>query len=132
VIDALKVRMNGLDLRYGEAISTSKCAIARSINRQYPHLTHVRVTPRGISATDKSAGERYKFDTPRQAVRFILRFDAGADLQPISFTARLEEVARIQRSAPGEARQVRRVVCEADPAAKAEASMARRVKARSL
>jgi len=53
------------------------CVIADSIRDAYPNLSHITVTMRSISATDRAKGERYTWLTPDQAASLLLHFDQG-------------------------------------------------------
>ena len=81
VYDRIPVEQPDIDYAVGQ--DQWACAIARAIQRKYPHVTRVKVTTEKISYTD--SGHRYHHTTPNDAVENIIRpLDSGhaEDIRP--------------------------------------------------
>jgi hypothetical protein len=64
---------------YGRAIRAASggCLFAEDITTKYPQLSNVDVDVATIRATDRAAGVRYIYLTPRGVGDFLLHFDQG-------------------------------------------------------
>jgi hypothetical protein len=67
---------------------SSHCMIAEAIGRAVPNATYISVDLATIRFTDKSAGVRYIYLTPRGAQQALLQFDDGEKPEAFSFTLR--------------------------------------------
>jgi hypothetical protein len=78
----VKIEVLWEDLVEGELGFPSRCAIARAINRMYPHYTNVTVGKNTIRLNDKRKGVKLTWNTPKPAIKFIEAFDSGKSVEP--------------------------------------------------
>jgi hypothetical protein len=67
---------------------SSHCMIAEAISRAVPKATYVSVDLATIRFTDRVAGVRYIYLTPRGAQQALLQFDDGEKPEAFTFTLR--------------------------------------------
>lgn len=103
----MKIEVLWEDLVEGAEGVPSRCAIARAINRMYPHYTNVTVGKNTIRLNDKRKGFKFTWNTPPAAVKFIDAFDSGAEVEPGLRFDLFEHAALkqpLQKSSPGASR----------------------------
>jgi hypothetical protein len=104
----VKIEVLWEDLVEGDQGVPGRCAIARAINRMYPHYTNVTVGKNTIRLNDKRKGFKFTWNTPASAVKFIEAFDKlGAEIEPGLRFDLFEHAALkqpLQKSSPGASR----------------------------
>lgn len=119
------IEVTEADIEAAVPKDSGHCAIADAIGRQLPGVTNVTVDLQSIRWTDREAGERYTYLTPRVAQALLLDFDNGDRdyCQPMTF--RLDKPVHTapikSSSAPKAARQA---VSRAERVAVIEAKIA--------
>lgn len=81
--DELAITVLEEDILQGKPKECSHCPIARAIERQTGQEAHVGLTNFVLGSLD-----RVRYDMPREASTFIVRFDAHEPVEPFSFLAR--------------------------------------------
>lgn len=81
---------------------SSHCMIAEAISRTVPNATYVSVDLATIRFTDRAAGVRYIYLTPRGAQQALLEFDDGE--KPEAFKFNLRDAHVVAAGTAGRAR----------------------------
>jgi hypothetical protein len=107
----MRIEVTWADMVDGDGGIPSRCAIARAINRMYPHYTNVSVGKNTITVNDKRKGLKYTWNTPKVAAKFIDAYDRGGveAVAEIKFELFEHNALKqpLRKSAPGASRALR-------------------------
>jgi hypothetical protein len=81
------VNVSMSDIIFGDRCAASHCPVAYALRRQFG-TTRVSVLPH--SARVMLAKDIHYYNLPKEAAEFIMAFDAGQYVKPISFTMVLQ------------------------------------------
>jgi len=80
----IRVDVTSKDIGGGKRSDAMHCAVQRAIERTLPDATRVEVDTQTVRFTD-AAGQRWAYLTPYEVAGYIIRFDAGEEIEPFSF-----------------------------------------------
>jgi hypothetical protein len=90
-----QIEVTEADIEAAVPKDSGHCAISDAISRQIPGVTNVTTDLATIRWTDRAAGVRYTFLTPRVAQALLLDFDNGDREYCQPFTFRLDKPAHV-------------------------------------
>jgi hypothetical protein len=73
----LKLEISEEDWEQAKRSTSHGCLIADAIKRQYPQFSHPMVDMQTIRFSNREAGQRYTYITPKSAQHLLLSFDQG-------------------------------------------------------
>jgi hypothetical protein len=103
-IPAIFIDVTKEHIDQGDCKNPQQCAIAAAIREEIPHVSYVAVRTNGITivSRERDGGDGYKrhFAVPTKAARAIVAFDAGEEVKPFAFKAKLIDQERLWTSTP--------------------------------
>jgi hypothetical protein len=122
----VRVKVSDETIEGSKKRNSSHCMTAEGVRASFPGATHVSVDIQTIRFTDKAAGARYTYLTPRAVQVAIIRFDQGEEVKGFSFTLSNGQVtsygSRQQRVGDPEGEERRQIAKAAKAKAKRTAT----------
>jgi hypothetical protein len=85
----LTVHVTQGDIDAGIKVNATSCPVARALRRQFAWAS---VGPSTLKVADIAPSPHVRYKLPEEGTAFILAFDTGEDVSPISFDATFAEV----------------------------------------
>lgn len=81
-----KIEVTQEDIDRAVANTSTHCAVAEAIMRCVPHSAYVMVDAQTIRWTNPETEQRFYYLTPAKVQDYVIAFDAGDDIKPMTFT----------------------------------------------